>query len=120
MSKPKIKIEVVSDVVCPWCYIGKRRLEKAMDQLKDQMDFDVEFLPFELNPDMPKEGKDQKDYLVKKFGSEEKYQQITNHVVNVASQEGLKFDFQKQHVSPNTRDAHRIMRLQKRKVCSRK
>jgi len=91
MKKPLIKIDVVSDVVCPWCYIGKRRLEKAIDQLKDRIDFQVEYHPFELNPNTPKEGVNHKEYLVKKFGGEQRYQQLTNHVVGVAAQEGLKF-----------------------------
>ena len=109
MNKPKIKIDVVSDVVCPWCYIGKRRLEKAMDELSGKYDFDVEFLPFELNPDMPEEGVNQKEYLSKKFGGEARYDQITSHTSGVAATEGLKFDFSKQNVSPNTRNAHRII-----------
>jgi predicted DsbA family dithiol-disulfide isomerase len=105
----KIKIDIVSDVVCPWCYIGKRRIEKAMTELSDQFEFQVSYLPFELNPQTPKEGFNQKEYLTKKFGSEEKYNQITSHVASVAAEEGLKFDFSKQIVSPNTRDAHRIL-----------
>ena len=109
MSKPKIKIDIASDVVCPWCYISKRRIEKAMTQLSDQFEFEVSYLPFELNPQTPKEGFNQKEYLTKKFGSEEKYNQITNHVASVAAGEGLKFDFSKQEKSPNTRDAHRIL-----------
>ncbi len=109
MNKPKIKIDIVSDVVCPWCYIGKRRIEKAMNQLADQFEFEVSYLPFELNPQTPKEGFNQKEYLTKKFGSEEKYNQITRHVTSLAAEEGLKFDFEKQTVSPNTRDAHRII-----------
>ena len=113
MSNPKIKIDVVSDVVCPWCYIGKRRLEKAIDQLKGQVDVEVEFHPFELNPDMPKEGKNQKQHLADKFGTEERYKQITSNVTKVAAEEGLKFNFDKQEVSPNTRDAHRIIRYAK-------
>ena len=113
MSIPKIKIDVVSDVVCPWCYIGKRRLEKAIDQLAGQVDVEVEFHPFELNPDMPKEGKNQKQHLADKFGSEERYKQITSNVTKVAAEEGLKFNFDKQEVSPNTRDAHRIIRYAK-------
>jgi predicted DsbA family dithiol-disulfide isomerase len=113
MSNSKIKIDVVSDVVCPWCYIGKRRLEKAIDQLKGQVDVEVEFHPFELNPDMPMEGKNQKQHLTDKFGSEERYRQITNNVTKVAAEEGLKFNFDKQEVSPNTRDAHRIIRYSK-------
>ena len=95
----KIKIEIVSDVVCPWCYIGKRRIEKAIDQLKDQFEFDVSYLPFELNAQVPKEGQDQKKYLANKFGSN--------------ATEGLQFDFNKQKVMPNTRDAHRIIWLAK-------
>lgn len=109
MTKPKIKIDIVSDVVCPWCYIGKRRLEKAIAQVADQVDVELEYHPFELNPDMPPEGRNQKEYLTKKFGSEAKYRQITNQVTEVAAQEGLKFDFEKQDVSPNTRNAHRLI-----------
>lgn len=114
MTKPTLKIDIVSDVVCPWCYIGKRRLERAMDQLKDQFDFDVEYHPFELNPTMPKEGRNQKEYLAAKFGGEERYHQITNHVTGVAAQEGLKFDFANQNVSPNTLNAHRLIAFAKR------
>jgi predicted DsbA family dithiol-disulfide isomerase len=113
MNKPKIKIDVVSDVVCPWCYIGKRRLEKAMSQLSEQYDFQVEYLPFELNPEQSSEGVNQKEYLTKKFGGEARYQQITNHVTSIAAQEGLHFNFDKQLVAPNTREAHRIILLAK-------
>jgi predicted DsbA family dithiol-disulfide isomerase len=109
MTNPKIKIDVVSDVVCPWCYIGKRRLEKAIAQVADQVDVELEYHPFELNPDMPLEGRNQKEYLTRKFGSEVKYQQIVEHVTDVAAQEGLKFDFEKQVISPNTRNAHRLI-----------
>jgi len=113
MTKPKIKIDVVSDVVCPWCYIGKRRLEKAIDQLSSAYDFDVEYHPFELNPEMPKEGRDQKEYLANKFGGDDRYNQLTNHVTNVALAEGLIFNFDKQSVSPNTRKAHSIVQFAK-------
>src|SRR6267154_677997 len=87
MNKPLIKIDVVSDVVCPWCYIGKRRLEKAIDELKDKYDFEVDYHPFELNPDTPQSGLNHKEYLTKKFGGEARYQQITNHVAGIAAQE---------------------------------
>lgn len=107
--KPVIKVDIVSDVVCPWCYIGKRRIEKAMQSLSDQYEFDITYLPFELNPSVPKEGLNQKEYLANKFGSEEKYQQITNHVTKIAAEEGLQFDFDKQLKSPNTKDAHRLL-----------
>ncbi len=107
--KPVIIIDIVSDVVCPWCYIGKRRIEKAMRELSQEFDFDVSYLPFELNPQTPKEGFNQKEYLANKFGGPERYDQITSHVTNVASAEGLKFDFDKQPTSPNTKDAHRVI-----------
>ncbi len=112
--KPIIKIEVVSDVVCPWCYIGKRRLEKAMKTMEDSFDFEVEYHPFELNPDKPKEGRNQREYLIAKFGSEAQYEKIIGNTTKVAADEGLAFDFSKQHVSPNTRDAHRIIWLAKK------
>jgi predicted DsbA family dithiol-disulfide isomerase len=105
----KIKVDIVSDVVCPWCYIGKRRIEGAMNELADQFEFEVSYLPFELNPQTPKEGFNQKEYLAKKFGSEERYRELTNYVKSTAAEEGLAFDFDKQKRSPNTRDMHRII-----------
>lgn len=113
MNKPTIQIEVVSDVVCPWCYIGKRRMEKAVEQLKDHYDFAIDYSPFELNPAMPASGLNQKTYLTKKFGGEDRYNQITAYVTKMAKEEGLSFDYTRQKVSPNTRDAHRIIWLAK-------
>jgi predicted DsbA family dithiol-disulfide isomerase len=113
MNKLTIKIGVVSDVVCPWCYIGKRRLEKAMHKLSDRFNFEVEYFPFELNPKMPVSGLDQKAYLSNKFGGEERYEQITGHTSSVAAQEGLTFDFAIQKISPNTRNAHRLIQFAK-------
>ena len=109
MSKPVIKVDIVSDVVCPWCFIGKRRIEKAMMALDHEFDFDVSYLPFQLNPQTPQEGFNQKEYLSKKFGGYEKYDEITRHVTRVAAEEGLQFNFDKQLVSPNTKDAHRVI-----------
>jgi predicted DsbA family dithiol-disulfide isomerase len=113
MNKPTIKIGVVSDVVCPWCYIGKRRLEKALMKVSDKFNFEIEYFPFELNPQMPAEGMDQKQYLSKKFGGDDRYNEITNHTTSIAAEEGLTFDFTSQKVSPNTRNAHRIIQLAK-------
>jgi predicted DsbA family dithiol-disulfide isomerase len=109
MSKPLIKIAVVSDVVCPWCYIGKRRMEKAVQQLSGEMDFEIAYYPFELNPDMPLAGANHRVHLSNKFGGEEEYQRITNHVADVAAGEGLTFNFTDQTTSPNTRNAHRLI-----------
>jgi predicted DsbA family dithiol-disulfide isomerase len=109
--KPEIKIDIVSDVVCPWCYIGKRRLEKALDRLADRFTFKIEYHPFELNPAIPAAGADQKKYLTEKFGGDERYMKITQHVSKIAEAEGLEFRFDRQKVSPNTRLLHRIIML---------
>jgi predicted DsbA family dithiol-disulfide isomerase len=114
MNKHKIKIDVISDVVCPWCYIGKRRLEKAIASLPAHLEVEVAFQPFELNPDMPATGANQRQYLSAKFGSEDRYHQITAHVTRVAAEEGLHFDFARQAVAPNTFDAHRLIWLAER------
>jgi predicted DsbA family dithiol-disulfide isomerase len=109
--KKKIRIDVVSDIVCPWCYIGKRRLEKAIDELSADFDVEVEYHPFELNPALPQSGTPAKEYLMEKFGGEDRYDQITGRVSQVAADDGLHFDFEKQRVSPNTRKAHVLVAL---------
>src|SRR5260221_14435057 len=96
MNKVKIRIDVVSDVVCPWCYIGKRRLEKAMDQLSSQFDFDVESLRFELNPEMPEKDRNQKEDRSAKFGGEEGYRKITHSGPRSGPEEGLKLNVTRQ------------------------
>jgi predicted DsbA family dithiol-disulfide isomerase len=110
-TKPTLKISVISDVVCPWCYIGKRRLESAINKLSDKYTFEVEYFPFELNPQTPEKGVDQKEYLTEKFGGEERYSQLIGNVTNVASKDGLTFRYDLQSVSPNTRKAHRLVQL---------
>jgi predicted DsbA family dithiol-disulfide isomerase len=113
MTKPAIKIAVVSDVVCPWCYIGKHRLEKAIEAVGNDYEFEIAYYPFELNPDMPAEGRNNKEYLVKKFGGEADYQRLTGHVTRVAESEGIQFNYDRQATSPNTRTAHRLIMLAK-------
>ena len=85
-----------------------------MQELSSEFDFDVNYLPFQLNPQIPKEGINQKEHLAKKFGSEEKYNQILAHVIRAAEEEGLHFDFNKQKISPNTSDCHRLIWLAKK------
>lgn len=113
--KKKIKVDVVSDVVCPWCYVGKRRLERAMAELAGSVDFEITYLPFELNPEMPAAGRNLKEHLTAKFGGAEKYKAITENMKKVALSEGLHFDFDKQNTSPNTRNAHRLIWLAEKK-----
>ena len=83
--KQKITIDIVSDVVCPWCYIGKQRLETALQELKESYDFEIEYRPFELNPAIPASGRNQKDYFIEKFGSEERYNSMIQRVTEVAA-----------------------------------
>ncbi|WP_428662660.1 DsbA family oxidoreductase [Runella sp.] len=107
--KPHLKIDIVSDVVCPWCYIGKRRLEKAVAQLKDDYTFELRYLPFQLSPDTPVEGENHKERLIAKFGSEERYEQLIRQVSDVAAGEGLDFHLEKQIMAPNTHALHRLI-----------
>lgn len=109
LLKPVIRIDVVSDVVCPWCYIGKKRLEKAIAESSGKYRFEIAYHPFELNPDTPAAGLNQREHLADKFGGEERYESITNHTSGVAAQEGLEMNFAKQAVLPNTRKAHALI-----------
>lgn len=108
-SKPVLEIEVVSDVVCPWCYIGKKRLETAVAATRDQYEFRISYLPFELNPAIPLEGVGYREYLTEKFGGEEQFDLLTSRVSAVALQEGLIIDHARQKVSPNTGRLHAII-----------
>lgn len=107
--KPHLKIDIVSDVVCPWCYIGKRRLEKAITQLKDSYTFEIAYLPFQLDPQTPAEGESLQERLITKFGSEERYHQLIKQVSDAAAGEGLNFDLENQKISPNTHSLHRLI-----------
>lgn len=102
----KIKIEIVSDVVCPWCYIGKVRLEKALQAVNQGSEFEVSYLPFELNPGTAEAGLDRRTHLVDKFGGEERYNALQDHVSGIASAEGIEFQMELQKTIPNTLKAH--------------
>ncbi len=104
-----MRIEIVSDVICPWCYIGKRRLEKAMAQRPD-IEFEIGWRPFQLNPDMPKEGADRKSYLEAKFGGPERAKGIYARVAAEGANEGIAFDFERIKRTPNTLAAHSLLR----------
>jgi predicted DsbA family dithiol-disulfide isomerase len=108
-TQTPVTIDVVSDVVCPWCFIGKRRLEKAL-ALKPDVPVEVRFHPYFLNPWVPREGMTRNDYLTKKFGSPERYGGIAHRVVDAAAAEGLVYDASKMTRQPNTLDCHRLIR----------
>jgi predicted DsbA family dithiol-disulfide isomerase len=103
-----LPIDVVSDVVCPWCYIGKRRLERAI-ALKPDIPIAVRWHPYFLNPWVPREGMSRADYLTRKFGSVERYKGIAGRVAAAAAAEGLVYDLDKIARQPNTLDCHRLI-----------
>ena len=101
-------IDVVSDVVCPWCYVGKHRLEKALAMLPER-NFAVFWRPFQLDPTIPKEGIPRQTYLERKFGSE-RLADLHKPLIEIGKAEGIPFAFDKITRSPNTLDAHRMLR----------
>jgi predicted DsbA family dithiol-disulfide isomerase len=103
-----VHIEVVSDVVCPWCYIGKRRLERAI-KLAADLDVTVNWRPYFLNAWIPREGVDRKTYLETKFGSADRYNAIAERVRCAAVLEGLVYESGKISRQPNTLDCHRLI-----------
>jgi predicted DsbA family dithiol-disulfide isomerase len=106
-----LTVDVTSDVICPWCFIGKRRLEKAITGLTGRREVRVRWHPFQLNPQMPKGGMDRKAYRTAKFGSLERSQALDAQVAAAGAAEGLVFAFDKMVRTPNTLDAHRLIRL---------
>jgi DSBA-like thioredoxin domain len=106
-----LQIAVFSDVICPWCFIGKRRLEKAIAAMAQTHNVRERWLPFQLNPQMPREGISRKDYRTKKFGSWERSQELDAKVIAVGQMEGIHFAFDKIERTPNTLDAHRLIWL---------
>ena len=105
------RIDVVSDAICPWCWIGKRHLEGALARLADEGErFAVRWRPFQLNPDMPREGVERSAYRAAKFGSIERSSELDAQVAAAGAAAGLEFRFDRQRRTPNTVDAHRLIR----------
>jgi predicted DsbA family dithiol-disulfide isomerase len=109
MTDRGLTIEIYSDVVCPWCYIGKRRLERALDQLNGAAQARITWRPYQLNPTMPKDGMDRTTYLEAKFGSLDAFRQMEEHVLAAGATERIPFAFEKVVRTPNTFMAHRLM-----------
>jgi len=104
-----VRIDVVSDIVCPWCFIGKHRLEKAI-ALNPDIPVEVHWRPYFLNDWIPREGISREQYLTTKFGSPERYKGIAQRVSAAAAAEGLTYAMDKISRQPNTLDAHRMIR----------
>ena len=107
-AKRKVTVDIVSDVVCPWCFIGKRRLEAALAMAPD-LDIDLRWRPFQLDATIPPGGISRKDYMDRKFGPE-RAATVHDRVREVGAEVGIPFAFEKITRSPNTLDAHRVLR----------
>ena len=108
-ERTRITVDVVSDVVCPWCFIGKRRLEKAL-VMRPEVEAAITWRPFQLNPDMPAEGMARADYIATKFGDSGHSRRIHQTIAEAGATVGINFAFDKIKRSPNTRNAHRLVR----------
>ena len=103
-----VKLDILSDPICPWCYIGKTYLDRALEARPDHP-FAIEWHPFQLNPDMPAEGMDRRAYLEAKFGGPEGAAQVYGRIEETAKGAGLAIDFGAIERTPNTIDAHRLI-----------
>lgn len=103
-----VKLDIISDPICPWCYIGKTNLDRALEQIPDHP-FTIEWHPFQLNPDMPAGGMDRRAYLEAKFGGKEGAVQAYAPVAEHAKKAGALINFDKIEKTPNTVDAHRLI-----------
>lgn len=103
-----VKLDIMSDPICPWCYIGKARLDRALEQIGDHP-FTIEWHPFQLNPDMPPEGMDRRAYLEAKFGGKDGAVKAYAPVIEAAQETGLTINLDAMTRTPNTLDAHRLI-----------
>lgn len=108
MSEKKITIDVVSDVVCPWCFLGRKRLENALAMLPD-VEAEIRWRPFQLDPTLPPQGKDRQAYMREKFGNGSKIDDIHKQLTELGEENGIVFDFEAITRAPNTLNAHRLI-----------
>jgi predicted DsbA family dithiol-disulfide isomerase len=112
--KEKLKIDIVSDVVCPWCTIGYKRLEKAINELGIQDQVEIEWQPFELNPNMPAEGQNVQEHIAEKYGATlEQQKESQQQMVNAGEELGFTFDYFDEMRMSNTFDAHVLLEYAK-------
>jgi predicted DsbA family dithiol-disulfide isomerase len=113
MKKQKIKIDIVSDVNCPWCYVGEQRLKKAISQTNDLYDFDISFKPFELNAAIPAEGVNRTEYFIQNYGPQVVSQMdaMNQRLVDAGIEDDIQFNFDKLTTVNNTFNAHRLIWL---------
>ncbi len=105
----RVTIDVVSDIACPWCYLGKARLELAIAEVQDEVDVDVNWRPYQLDPDATGTGTDYRSHLVEKLGGAERLDEIQETLRNYGREIGITFRFEEIKVRANTLDAHRLL-----------
>jgi len=110
MADQIVEVDVVSDVMCPWCYIGKRRLEKALAMIEPGIEVEINWRPYQLDPTIPAEGRDRQKYLSQKFGAPEQIAAVYDPIRDAGDVEDIPFNFDGITLSPNTLDAHRLIR----------
>lgn len=108
-----MRLDIVVDTICPWCFIGKRRLEEAMETSFGQP-IEIHYRPFLLNPDMPDEGMDRQEYLSRKFGGEHRAERIYDNIRRTGETTGIDFQFGAIKRTPNSVDSHRLIRFSER------
>ncbi len=106
--RDRLLIEVVHDLVCPWCYLGLRRLMRTLRRRPDLV-AELSWRPFLLNPDMPRAGLPRADYVVRKFGGEERARRLYASITDIGRGEGLEFRFDRMRRTPSSVDAHRLV-----------
>lgn len=104
-----LDIDIISDVVCPWCYLGQKRLSLALEEVAGEISANIAWKPYQLEPNAPPEGFDVMDYLSRKIGGEERVRQSHEMLTRMGAEIGLPFAFDKTTVFPNTLDAHRLL-----------
>jgi predicted DsbA family dithiol-disulfide isomerase len=109
VTEQALTIDIYSDVICPWCYVGKRRLERALQQLGSCLKAEVQWRPFQLNPTMPENGMDRTVYLETKFGSLQVFKDMEEHLLEAGKAEQIPFAFERIGRTPNTFLAHRLI-----------
>lgn len=105
-----MRIDIVFDTVCPWCYVGKKRFDHALT-LRPKLKPDIRYKSFLLNPDIPAEGVDRKEFLERKFGSSQQYERMIEALIFTGKGEGINFALDKIERTPNSANSHRLVRL---------
>jgi predicted DsbA family dithiol-disulfide isomerase len=115
--KARLTVEIVHDLVCPWCFLGVRRLLRTIRRRPDLL-FDLVWRPFLLNPDMPRGGMARPDYVVRKFGGEDRARRLYASITDIGRAEGVMFRFERVRRTPSSIDAHRLVRFAARHGCA--